>query len=523
MPTRFRQPLARRRVGTLRFAHPHLQRRPACIFPSIRRSCRCSPSAVGELPTGEGWIFEPKWDGFRALVFRDGDEVFIQSRDEKPLDRYYPSSSSRSRRSCPERCVLDGEIVIVRTRRARLRGAAAPASSGGVAGEVAVQGNPCLVRVLRSAVRGRSRPARRCRSRSGAPRSRPCSPGEAAAPPDAVDARPGGRRRLVRALRGRRPRRRDGEAGVGHLRAQQARHAQGEARARMRLRRRRVSAGTRAARASPSDRCSSGSTTRPAACSMSASARASPTPSAASWSSFLAPYRPTRSKGIRGRTGRDADKPTARAAPAGSGEPLEPGQGSVMAAAPPGAGRRGGLRPHAGDALPPHRAVPPLAPGQAAAATAPSPSSKSSRRTSWRRSSRRGGRVRLRRARVGGARAPCPCGFATRSRDALAQRWRLRPPYAVPLPRFAGEAFLDSSRHSRVGSSSGSGVSCGGRSGFRDVAEVHADAGPGRGAAAHAIDQHIVDGEVLGRLGVLRLPALEAGEGGLPGRASWRP
>ena len=45
---------------------------------------------VGELPAGDGWIFEPKWDGFRALVFRDGDEVFIQSRDAKPLVRYYP-------------------------------------------------------------------------------------------------------------------------------------------------------------------------------------------------------------------------------------------------------------------------------------------------------------------------------------------------------------------------------------------------------------------------------------------------
>ena len=45
---------------------------------------------VGELPEGDDWIFEPKWDGFRALVFRDGDEIFIQSRDEKPLNRYFP-------------------------------------------------------------------------------------------------------------------------------------------------------------------------------------------------------------------------------------------------------------------------------------------------------------------------------------------------------------------------------------------------------------------------------------------------
>jgi ATP-dependent DNA ligase len=45
---------------------------------------------VSELPPGEGWIFEPKWDGFRTLIFRDGDEIFIQSRDEKPLNRYFP-------------------------------------------------------------------------------------------------------------------------------------------------------------------------------------------------------------------------------------------------------------------------------------------------------------------------------------------------------------------------------------------------------------------------------------------------
>ncbi len=45
---------------------------------------------VGELPSAENWVFEPKWDGFRALVFRDGEEIFIQSRDEKPLNRYFP-------------------------------------------------------------------------------------------------------------------------------------------------------------------------------------------------------------------------------------------------------------------------------------------------------------------------------------------------------------------------------------------------------------------------------------------------
>ncbi len=66
------------------------------------------------LPAGEGWIFEPKWDGFRSLTFRDGDDVFIQSRDEKPLVRYYPELIAPLKAQLPERVVLDGEIVIVR-------------------------------------------------------------------------------------------------------------------------------------------------------------------------------------------------------------------------------------------------------------------------------------------------------------------------------------------------------------------------------------------------------------------------
>ena len=47
-------------------------------------------SAADALPGGEGWQFEPKWDGFRTLVFRDGDEILLQSRDEKPMNRYFP-------------------------------------------------------------------------------------------------------------------------------------------------------------------------------------------------------------------------------------------------------------------------------------------------------------------------------------------------------------------------------------------------------------------------------------------------
>src|SRR5713101_4752171 len=64
-----------------------------------------------ELPTG-AFLYEPKWDGFRAVVFRSGSEVFIQSRDLRPLDRYFPELHEALLAALPDGCVLDGEIVI---------------------------------------------------------------------------------------------------------------------------------------------------------------------------------------------------------------------------------------------------------------------------------------------------------------------------------------------------------------------------------------------------------------------------
>jgi ATP-dependent DNA ligase len=64
------------------------------------------------LPAGEGWLYEPKWDGFRALVFKDGREVYLQSRDLKPLARYFPELAAALRARVPGSAVLDGEIVI---------------------------------------------------------------------------------------------------------------------------------------------------------------------------------------------------------------------------------------------------------------------------------------------------------------------------------------------------------------------------------------------------------------------------
>ena len=64
-----------------------------------------------DVPVGE-YLYEPKWDGFRALVFHGGSEIFIQSRDSRPLDRYFPELHDGLLEALPAGCVLDGEIVI---------------------------------------------------------------------------------------------------------------------------------------------------------------------------------------------------------------------------------------------------------------------------------------------------------------------------------------------------------------------------------------------------------------------------
>ena len=67
---------------------------------------------VDSLPTGDGFMFEPKWDGFRAIVFRNADDVYIQSRDLKPLDRYFPELHEVLLKRLPPGTVVDGEVVI---------------------------------------------------------------------------------------------------------------------------------------------------------------------------------------------------------------------------------------------------------------------------------------------------------------------------------------------------------------------------------------------------------------------------
>src|SRR2546423_1278746 len=77
---------------------------------------------VDVMPDGD-YVFEPKWDGFRSIVFRDGDEVEIGSRNERPMTRYFPELVAAVKAELPERCVIDGAIVIPDGEGRRLPGA----------------------------------------------------------------------------------------------------------------------------------------------------------------------------------------------------------------------------------------------------------------------------------------------------------------------------------------------------------------------------------------------------------------
>src|SRR5690349_9960923 len=70
--------------------------------------------SVDEIPAGDEWQYEPKWDGFRCLLFRDGDRVDLQSKSGQPLTRYFPDLVEAARALKPKRFVLDGEIVVPR-------------------------------------------------------------------------------------------------------------------------------------------------------------------------------------------------------------------------------------------------------------------------------------------------------------------------------------------------------------------------------------------------------------------------
>jgi ATP-dependent DNA ligase len=65
-----------------------------------------------DIPEGDGWLYEPKWDGFRCIVFRDGDQLELASRNERPFTRYFPELLGPLRAALPDRCIVDGEIVV---------------------------------------------------------------------------------------------------------------------------------------------------------------------------------------------------------------------------------------------------------------------------------------------------------------------------------------------------------------------------------------------------------------------------
>jgi ATP-dependent DNA ligase len=85
---------------------------------------------IDELPAGQTWIFEPKWDGFRALIFRDQDEILIQSLDAKSLNRYFPEFLESLKAQLPARGALKGEIVVAKNDGLDFEFAQAARSSG---------------------------------------------------------------------------------------------------------------------------------------------------------------------------------------------------------------------------------------------------------------------------------------------------------------------------------------------------------------------------------------------------------
>ena len=106
------------------------------------------------MPEGDGFLFEPKWDGFRAIVFRGADDIYIQSRDLRPLDRYFPELHDALIDQLPPIACRRRDRHHHTARPGFRRAATAPAS-GGVARRQAGAGTPLVVRGVRPAGRGR--------------------------------------------------------------------------------------------------------------------------------------------------------------------------------------------------------------------------------------------------------------------------------------------------------------------------------------------------------------------------------
>ena len=192
---------------------------------------------VKQIPGG-AMSYEPKWDGFRSIIFRDHDDVEIGSRNEKPMTRYFPELVEAARANLPERCVIDGEIIVIGSTGDRLdfERAAATHPPRGQPGEDAVAADPGPLRGVRPAGARRHRLHRAAlRRAAGRARGRAFRRGAAHSCHRGHDRRSGGRA-VVPPVRGRRARRPHRQADRRFVRAGQADHVQGQARTHRRLR-----------------------------------------------------------------------------------------------------------------------------------------------------------------------------------------------------------------------------------------------------------------------------------------------
>ena len=245
-------------------------------MPPVRPMLAKSVKGIPDPEKFGGLSFEPKWDGFRCIVFRDGDEVELASRNTKPLTRYFPEVVAAIKEQLPERCVLDGELFVRSTGRRRLEFETLqerihPAKSRV---DMLAEKTPAGVRGLRPAGARRRRRTSTGRSPSAAPRSRrrsaastgPCYLTRTTTDPAEAEA-------WFERVRGRRARRRGRQAAGGDVPAERPHHAQDQARAHRRRGGRRlpraqdVDARAAAARQPAARAC-----TTTASCSTSASA-----------------------------------------------------------------------------------------------------------------------------------------------------------------------------------------------------------------------------------------------------------
>jgi hypothetical protein len=143
------------------------------------------------LPTEPGFLFEPKWDGFRALVFRGAEQTYLQSRDLRPLNRYFPELEKALHEALPKGCVLDGEIVVARPSGLDFDALQMRPASGRLARGQAGEGDARPASSPSTCWPPAASPPWSCRSRNGAPGlERLLGQGQAAAAPDAGHARP---------------------------------------------------------------------------------------------------------------------------------------------------------------------------------------------------------------------------------------------------------------------------------------------------------------------------------------------